>query len=300
MSSPEKRKRCDPGCECGRHRRKVAQAPEVAIQDRVNQLIDDLAAVKLGAGPTAVVPTEEFAAEMVAVPIPVTLKSPPEVEVSVLVPARLDRDRRDLWEFLRPRWEAFGYEIVEGTCVGPWCKASAVADALSRASGRILVITDADVWSDGIPAAVARVKAGAAWAIPHYLVRRLTLPATLTVLETGAWPVRRTTTTYAQPPYPGRPGGGVVVLTREAYAKVPMDPRFTGWGQEDESWALALGTMLGRSWRGLADLWHLWHDPAPRQSRTFGSQKSMALHRRYTTAHRQPTRMSALLAEMPR
>jgi hypothetical protein len=92
----------------------------------------------------------------------------------------------------------------------------------------------------------------------------------------------------------------MVVLSRESYAKVPLDPRFKGWGQEDESWALALGTLLGRSKRGLADLWHLWHDPAPRQSRDVGSQASMNLHRRYVTANRQPPRMAALVAEAKR
>lgn len=275
MSSPEpekQRKRCEPGCECGRHRRKTAVEPAEVF-----------------------IPAPEAAP---AVPVATVVAEP--AEVSVLVPARLDRERRDLWEFLRPRWEKLGYEIVEGSCVGPWCKAKAVADALSRASGRILVIADADVWCDGVPQAVARVKAGAGWAIPHYLVRRLTLPATMTVLATGDWPTRRVTTTYAQRPYPGRPGGGIVVLSRESYGKVPMDPRFVGWGQEDESWALALGTMLGRSWRGTADLWHMWHNPAPRQSRVFGSSESQQLHRRYVTASRQPKRMAALLAEMPR
>lgn len=258
LSSPARR--CEPGCECGRHRR---------------------ATPVLGADiPPAVALAE----------------APPEV--SVLVPARLDRSRRDLWEFLRPRWEKLGYEIVEGSCVGPWRKALAVADALSRASGEILVVADADVWCDGVPEAVDRVKAGAAWAIPHYLVRRLTLPATLEVLSCGSWPVRRGTTTYAQPPYPGRPGGGLVVLRRDAYERVPMDARFAGWGQEDESWALALGTLLGRPWRGTADLWHLWHDPAPRQSRTVGNQVSLNLHRRYMTANRQPKKMSALLGEV--
>ena len=269
-SEHEKRKRCAPDCTCGRHRRGLTVKTNV---------VDPYP-------PPAVAPP---AGPEVA-----------PVEVSVLVPARLDRERRDLWEFLRPRWEKLGYEIVEGSCVGPWRKAAAVADALSRASGQILVIADADVWCDGVPQAVARVKAGVGWAIPHYLVRRLTLPATLTVLGSGDWPVRRVTTTYAQRPYPGRPGGGIVVLSRESYAKVPMDPRFVGWGQEDESWALALGTMLGRSWRGTADLWHLHHEPAPRQSRQFGSSASQQLHRRYTTASRQPKRMAALLAEMPR
>ena len=278
-SEPEKRKRCEPGCTCGRHRARggVVAEPVVIAEPEGREVF---------------IPAPE-GQPVVPTPAPAA----PRPEVSVLVPARLDRERRDLWDFLRPRWENLGYELVEGTCEGAWCKARAVADALSRASGDILVVADADVWTDGIPAAVAKVKAGAAWAIPHYLVRRLTKPATLEVLTTGAWPVRRTTTTYAQPPYPGRPGGGIVVLSRAAYERVPMDPRFRGWGQEDESWALALGTLLGKSWRGLADLWHLYHTPAPRQSRTIGSQASMNLHRRYTTAHRQPKRMAALVAE---
>lgn len=217
--------------------------------------------------------------------------------MSVLIPARLDAQRQRLWDFLAPRWKALGYEVVEGTCQGPWVKAKAVADALSRASGSVLIVADADVWCDGVPAAVAKVKAGAAWAIPHYRVCRLTKPATADVLASGAWPARRLPTTYAQPPYPGRPGGGIVVLTRDAYGRVPLDRRFTGWGQEDESWALALGTLLGRSWRGTADLWHLYHDPATRQSRTVGNAQGLALHRRYSLAARQPAKMRALVAE---
>jgi len=255
MSSSPARK-CAPGCECGRHRRKASTEPAQQV-------------------------------------------TPPSVaEVSVLVPARLDAQRQRLWDHLRPRWEKLGYEVVEGTCQGPWRKAVAVADALSRASGSVLVVADADVWCDAVPQAVAAVKAGAAWAIPHYRVLRLTKPATQDVLATGNWPTRRTTTTFAQRPYPGRPGGGLLVLTRDAYRSAPMDPRFTGWGQEDESWALALGTMLGRSWRGTADLWHLWHDPMVRQSRAIGSADSLALHRRYTRAMKNKPRMTSLLAEV--
>lgn len=252
MSSSSARK-CDAGCECGRHRRKAP--PDVA---------------------------------------------PPDVtpEVSVLVPARLDAQRRQLWDFLRPRWEKLGYEVVEGTCRGQWRKAVAVADALSRARGSVLVVADADVWCDGVPEAVAAVQAGAAWAIPHYRVLRLTKPATKDVLSAGVWPTRRTSTTYAQRPYPGRPGGGMVVLTKASYGRAPIDPRFVGWGQEDESWALALGTVLGPSWRGTADLWHLWHEPAVRQSRAVGSAASLALHRRYVRAMRNKPRMTELMVEI--
>lgn len=275
VADKPKARRCEPGCECGRHRRR---AEPIVVEKR-----DD-----------APVPIPEARTVVALAPQQTT------AEVSVLVPARLDRQRRDLWDFLRPRWEALGYEVVEGSCVGPWCKADAIADALSHATGDILVVADADVWCDGVPEAVARVRAGAAWAIPHYLVRRLTMPATLQVMASGSWPVHRTTLTYAQRPYPGRPGGGIVVLSRDTYLRVPLDRRFTGWGQEDESWALALGTLAGRSWRGTADLWHLHHPPAPRQSRHFGSQASMNLHRRYRTAFRQPGKMASLLAEAAR
>jgi hypothetical protein len=88
-----------------------------------------------------------------------------------------------------------------------------------------------------------------------------------------------------------------VVLTRGAYDLAPIDPRFVGWGQEDESWALALGCLAGPSWRGTAELWHLWHEPQVRQSRSVGSAASLALHQRYVRARRDPRRMAALVAE---
>lgn len=226
----------------------------------------------------------------------VPVETPP-VEVSVLVPWRPTPQRQRLWDYLRPMWEALGWQIVEGTCEGRWSKGRAVADALSRAEGEVLVVADADVWCSGVVDAVNAVNSGKAWAIPHYRVLRLTAPATAEVLASGEWPRRRTTITYAQRPYPGRPGGGIVVLSRDAYRRVPMDPRFIGWGQEDEAWALALGTLVGPSWRGTEDLWHLWHDPQPRQSRTVGSAASLALHRRYAGARKNPAKMAALIGE---
>lgn len=281
LSSSEpkpKTRRCAPGCECGRHRRKPAGG-ELA------QAFHDAASGAQG--------------------LKAAFDAVNTEAVSVLVPARLDRERRDLWDFLQLRWKTLGYEIVEGDCSGLWCKAEAVADALSKASGQTLVIADADVWCAGVPQAVEAVRRGSGWAIPHYQVLRLTRPATAHVMSAGQWPGRGTMIrtqggaipAYAQRPYPGRPGGGIVVLSRASYQRVPLDPRFKGWGQEDESWALALGTLLGPPWRGTADLWHLWHDPAPRQSREVGSQASLNLHRRYVTANRQPARMQALVRE---
>lgn len=219
--------------------------------------------------------------------------------VSVLVPWRETAERAPLWAFLRELWAARhpDWQLVEGACPdGPWRKGVAVADALSRADGDVLVVADADVWCDGVADAVAALSNSVRWAIPHHRVLRLTKSATAEAVESGGWPTVRTSFTYAQRPYVGYPGGGLVVLPREMYDEVPIDPRFAGWGQEDESWALALRVLGGREWRGTADLWHLWHAPQPRQSRFIGSTASRLLWRRYYAA-RDGVRMRALIAE---
>lgn len=184
-----------------------------------------------------------------------------------------------LWAKQHPTWQVVAGEAPPG----PWCKAAAVADALARADGDILVIADADVWTDGIGEAVVRLDS-AAWTIPHHRVCRLDRVATAAVLD-GSKRFGQTAT-FDRPPYMGRRGGGMVVLSRELYERVPMDRRFLGWGQEDDAWALALRAVAGREWRGLADLWHLWHKPQPRQRIGHGSEANMALWDQYKRAAR--------------
>ncbi|GAA4082769.1 hypothetical protein [Actinomadura miaoliensis] len=225
--------------------------------------------------------------------------------VSIVVPWRPDGCHRDAaWSYLRRLWEQryTGWQILEGRPPdGGWCKAAAVAAAVERAAGEVLVVADADVWCEGVQAAVDAVTAGAPWAVPHWHVHRLTETATAAVLaggrldgELGGSRWRR----LERQPYPGFAGGGLVVLPRVLYREVPLDPRFVGWGQEDECWALALTTIAGVPWRGEAPLWHLWHPPQPRTSSRWGSPASQALCRRYQAA-RTPAAMRRLLGEMP-
>lgn len=216
--------------------------------------------------------------------------------VSVLVPWRPTPDRAPGWAWLRPRWESLGFEVVEGACgEGPWVKAHAVADALGRAAGDVLVIADADVWCDDVAEAVRAVEDGAPWAMPHWEVCRLDRPATDAVLA-GDAPLGRVLT-YDRRPYVGRRGGGMTVLRREVYEAVPMDPRFAGWGREDDAHALALRCLAGGERRGFADLWHLWHEPQPRPSEGKGSPESEALYKRYQAAKRDRPAMQTLIDE---
>lgn len=207
-------------------------------------------------------------------------------------------------EWVRPRWEASGAQVLLGKLGANqlWCKAAAVAAALPRAHGEVLVIADADVWTEGTGRAVEAVADGAPWAVPHWHVHRLTEQATARVFAGG--PLEGTLSESVhrrldRPAYVGYAAGGVTVLPRATYTQVPLDRRFVGWGQEDESWAHALTTLAGSCWRGQADLWHLWHPPQARLNPRWGTSSGRALARSYEQARRLPEQMRALLEGAP-
>ena len=225
-------------------------------------------------------------------------------DVHVAIPwSGRDPHREAALGWVARRWVANGFGpptlgIPDGA---DWVKAEAVRNAIAGSTAPILCIADADCWSDGVPEAVARVRTGAPWAIPHNLVWRLSPQATTQVLH-GIEPHERLQLDPDEPTarkrkgYAGRPGGGIVVIRRDVYEDCPMDPRFAGWGHEDESWALALTLLHGKPARLGAHLWHLWHPPQERLSRGFGSAESELLYRRYHNA-RTPESMRRLVDE---
>ena len=217
-------------------------------------------------------------------------------KVTVIVPRGGSCPYRErAWQYLRTLWARHypDMEVVEGWCHGDvWCKAEAVADALPRARGDILVVADADVWVPGIAEAVRQLEQYS-WAVPHWLVYRLTEEASRPDrIEREGWDGPT-----VERPYVGYEGGGMVVLPRDLYVDAPLDPRFRGWGQEDEAWALALRTIGGPPWRGTAPLYHLWHPPQARLSRRFGSSESIALFDLYRVAAGHREAMDQVLAE---
>ena len=214
--------------------------------------------------------------------------------VSVIVPWQPGCPHRQAaWDFLRPRWAEVG-EVVVGTCDGPWVKADAVADGLTRATGDMLVIADADVWVDPTEALAACVT----WAIPHLMVHRLSAESTAVVLDGVDWRGLPLDSSNRQDsrPYKGVAGGGVTVVRRDIYEQCPI-PRIEGWGQEDRAFGEALRCLFGEPWRGSEDLVHLWHPPQPRMNRVTGSKAGKALWFRYRNAARDPVAMRALIEE---
>lgn len=201
--------------------------------------------------------------------------------------------RARAWCWLEARWPWPATLALGGD---PWVKALAVTPAIAAATSDLVIVADADVWidPDALSVAIDEVAAGAPWAIPHRLVHRLDAAGTRRVIDDG---LPLSAATLAEAPYPGIEGGGIVIAHRELLEAIPLDPRFIGWGQEDQSWAMALRTLAGAPWRGTADLFHLWHPPQPRESRTRGNRDGWNLRRRYARARIDPAAMRQIIRE---
>jgi hypothetical protein len=220
--------------------------------------------------------------------------------VQVVVPYRSGGcpHRERAWRWVRERYAEHhpDWEVVEALAPdGPWSKGGAVNPVVQECDAEIIIAADADVWCDGLERAVYAVICGQAeWGMPHRLVHRLGEEGTAAVFDGADW---REQTDLAQRPYEGFWGGGILVARRSVFFDCPIDPRFRSWGQEDESWALALHCLHGKGWRGQADLVHCWHPPAERLNRRYGSKENRALYGRYRRSRRDPKQMRALLQE---
>lgn len=220
--------------------------------------------------------------------------------VSVVIPWRggcPNREEAFRWVLARYAESHPGWRIVVGSPGNDsWRKGEAVGRALCAASPGVVLVADADVWCDRLQEGVDQVLAGAPWSTPFSHVVRLSRPATRALLD-GAdrHALVANREAWLEWPYRHRTAGGAVILRREDARAVPIDPRFEGWGQEDEAWNVALATMLGPRQRLPGPLVHLWHPPAPRACREIGSETGLKLRGDYDRAAGNAEAMRAVL-----
>lgn len=195
----------------------------------------------------------------------------------------------DRYQRLHPDWKICIGELPEWV---PWSKGHAVNLAVEQTDADTLVIADSDSFCANLSEATRLVETGTAWVVPHRWVFRLTDQATIDLIA-GGEPRRNR---LARGRYTGPRGGGITVVSREAFDTVGgIDPRFMGWGGEDIAFGLALDTLCGWGPRLDADLFHLWHPhPAPDLR---GPPESEALVARYAAAKGVPRLMRAVIAD---
>jgi len=214
----------------------------------------------------------------------------------VLIPFAGDgqAERMSSLDWCRNRWTSLGLATHVAPGALPWSKGLAIQEALHYIPPRhrTLIIADADVWIRRFD--LTRLDhcerfayEHGSWAVPAARVIRLT-PARSSWLkcrtdaEVDGW--EHVPDDFAEPVHRQHPGGGLTVVHRDAYAYAPMDPRFIGWGHEDDAWSYALHTLIGEPLHAAGTLYHLWHQPQERQTRIHGSEANRALYSRYADA----------------
>lgn len=223
------------------------------------------------------------------------------MSVSICVPFTGEAERDRNWRFLEARYRRLypEWEIVVEGCEGSWCKGAAINDAVSRSSGDVLIIADADVMVAPMMLLFALdALRERPWVIPAQQVWRMNEETTMRLLVGGMddTPHPLGSGEVARVPLPLTPGGGMFVVKREDW--VPMDERFVEWGGEDISHGRALETLLGPFKQLPGILWHLWHEPMEmREGRRCTLQECEDLANRYYAALGNPDEMRALLHE---
>ena len=165
------------------------------------------------------------------------------------------------------RWYADRFPGVEqivaddGGCRAGWTKAYAIQRCIDQTDAGTFVVADSDCLCEATVEATEEVSAGrVAWAFPHTQIRRLA-PASSVEVRNGAEP--HLGMPLESKAYAGVAGGGICVVSREAWQAAPMDPRFKVTHGEDVAWARALQFLFGRPWysRAASPLYHLHHPP---------------------------------------
>lgn len=207
--------------------------------------------------------------------------------------------RRPLLRFVHARIEREhpGLPVIcGGSEAEPWSKGQALADARAiTTTAEVLVIHDADsfVAPEQLDVAIALVSAGAPWVMPYTIVQRWS-EATTAMWLAGEQPDEP----VIQRRHEGVIGGGIMVVRADVYDDVGgVDPRFVGWGAEDEAFGMALTTLHGPQPRLAGTLQHLWHPHAVagRIRHRPPSEISAALLAAYKAANGSPQRMRALI-----
>lgn len=202
--------------------------------------------------------------------------------ISLIVPfgcSDPEDQRQKNWKWLQAYWKAQlpGAEIIIGEDRDgkPFSKSVAVNDAASRAHGDIYVIVDADgyISAEAVLYCATQIRQARnhghkLWFVPYRNFFRLTAEASQRVLlsspkkpyQFSSPPPEDCVQRSAASQFGHRYGAMIQVMPKEAFWEVGgWDPRFRGWGGEDNSAMRAVDTLYWPHKTLPIQVLHLWH-----------------------------------------
>jgi hypothetical protein len=211
------------------------------------------------------------------------------MKFSWVVPYRSDGDphKERVWDYVRARGLT---EIIPDAelIVGDdgseiFSHAGSFNEGVSRATGDILVLTDADTtvkWID-LACALDDVINGAVWRMMERY-SKVNETATLAMLDED--PRLEYDFEDRACEWRGRSWAGFLVIRRSDYLSIGgYDERVSGWGADDGIMGVTLSSCFGPEDRTPGDVIHLWHDNGYERDHGM-SDEQWALVRAYEAA----------------
>lgn len=187
-------------------------------------------------------------------------------ELSVVIPWRAGDDRREqIFKWIWDRWNTLcpEAEIIQADSGSqPFHRGESRNQGAHESSRPILCFADADTTfnREQIERAVALIDEGAPWVLPYGRNEyyNLTEADSDTLLSS---PVDVSVEAPADWEFRVESWAGVLLVPRDHFDVVHgYDPRFCGWGGEDNAFRLALDVMVGGHTRLAFDhVCHIWH-----------------------------------------
>lgn len=186
-------------------------------------------------------------------------------DVDVLVPLRLNRtkeplSRREAWRYVRAFWseQLHEYRVITGDDGGqPFSRGSTLNQLAARSTAPVLVIADADVVAEPyqVHAAVEQCQQAATGMVLAFDDYVPLSPEATTLVYAGDLEHLA-----GQPVAPWTCISALFAITRKHFhAAGGFDPRFRGWGREDDAFKHAVETLVGHTWRISGRCYHLNH-----------------------------------------
>lgn len=249
------------------------------------------------------------------------LNTKPQPKISLLIPvskSNSDVRKRTLkWLLKYWKYELPAAEVVMGYSNSKiFCKGEALNNAAAKATGKVLVIIDADAYIQGSVITncadlILENLNNHLWFVPYRNLYRLNKNITQAVLHSDPSDPFRVSnppapeyidTTGSNSNYGHRYGAMIMMFPREALTTVgSFDTRFKGWGGEDVALLRALDTLYGKHKTSNNAIMHLWHPVIGDSYKTRmwqGQDKpnpNTKLAMEYHRATRHPDKMRALV-----
>lgn len=209
----------------------------------------------------------------------------------VIVPYRADGGHRDrIWRHLQDHyWGGLPYRIVVGSHDGGPFNRSAAINAAAAQPWEVAVIADADTWVPPahLAEAVTTARRTGRLTAAFTAVIELDRPCTKAVLdghvELTTLGVNRVRTA------PLETQSSMLAIPRPLWDTIGgFDPRFVGWGGEDNAFWKAATLLGGQPHRIDGPAFHLWHPTTVRATSGPQYQANHSLWRCYARARTVP------------